>query len=80
LNTRSTPSPKTTQVILPTIRGYPPSDIPDHPNAHEGDAMAGDLLALIGHLKIEKAVFARGDVGGILVQKLAFLHLERFLG
>jgi pimeloyl-ACP methyl ester carboxylesterase len=67
-------------VILPTLRGYPPSDVPLDEDAYEGSIMAGDLLALINHLNIEKAVFAGGDVGGILVQKLAFLHPERFSG
>ncbi len=42
--------------------------------------MAGDLLALLDRLRIGKAVFAGGDVGGILIQKLAFAHPERFLG
>ena len=67
-------------VILPTLRGYPPSDVPRDENAYEGEAMAGDLLALLDHLSIKQAVFAGGDVGGIIVQKLAFLHPERFLG
>lgn len=67
-------------VILPTLRGYPPSDVPSDEDAYEGNIMAKDLLALIDHLNIEKAVFAAGDVGGIVVQKLAFLHPERLSG
>ncbi|KAJ2979941.1 hypothetical protein NQ176_g2950 [Zarea fungicola] len=68
-------------VILPTLRGYPPSDVPlANEEAYDGDVMAGDLLALLDHLKIEKAVIAGGDVGGIVSQKLAFLHPERFAG
>ncbi|KAL6821431.1 alpha/beta-hydrolase [Trichoderma camerunense] len=67
-------------VILPTLRGYPPSDVPLDPDAYDGNVMAGDLVALLDHLKIEKAVFAGGDVGGITVQKLAFAHPERLLG
>jgi len=67
-------------VILPTVRGYPPSDVPLDENLYDGNVMAGDLLALIDHLQFERAIFAGGDVGGILVQKLAFLHPERFNG
>ncbi|KAK4065576.1 hypothetical protein Trihar35433_7696 [Trichoderma harzianum] len=67
-------------VILPTLRGYPPSDVPLDPDAYDGNVMAGDLVALLDHLKIEKSIFAGGDVGGITVQKLAFLHPERLLG
>lgn len=67
-------------VILPTLRGYPPSDVPLDEDAYDGNTMAGDLLALLDHLGIEKAVFAAGDVGGIVAQKLAFLHPERVRG
>ncbi|KAL7893468.1 epoxide hydrolase-like protein [Trichoderma sp. SZMC 28014] len=67
-------------LILPTLRGYPPSDVPLDPEAYDGGVMASDLVALLDHLKIEKAVFAGGDVGGITVQKLAFLHPERLSG
>ncbi|KAL7941322.1 alpha/beta-hydrolase [Trichoderma barbatum] len=66
-------------VILPTLRGYPPSDVPLDPDAYDDNVMAGDLVVLLNHLKIDKAIFAGGDVGGITVQKLAFLHPERLL-
>jgi hypothetical protein len=55
-------------VILPTVRGYLPSDVPLDENAYDGNVMAGDLLALVDHLGFEKAIFAGGDVGGILVR------------
>jgi epoxide hydrolase 4 len=67
-------------VILPTIRGYPPSDIPQQENAYDGDVMAGDLLALTEHLGFEAAIYAGGDAGGILIQKLAFKHPDRVRG
>ncbi|PCH04594.1 Hypothetical protein PENO1_027120 [Penicillium occitanis (nom. inval.)] len=67
-------------VILPTLRGYPPSDVPLDEDAYDGNTMAGDLLALLDHLGIEKAVFAAGDVGEMVAQKLAFLHPERVRG
>lgn len=67
-------------VILPTLRGYPPSDVPLDEDAYQGHIMAGDMVALLDHLKINKAVFAGGDVGGITVQILAFLHPNRVLG
>lgn len=66
--------------ILPTLRGHPPSDVPLDLDAYDGNVMAGDLVALLDHLGLEKAVFAGGDVGGIIVQKLAFLHPERLPG
>ncbi|KAF9876004.1 hypothetical protein CkaCkLH20_06450 [Colletotrichum karsti] len=42
--------------------------------------MASDLLALLDHPGFEKAVVAGSDVGGIVAQKLAFLHPNRLLG
>ncbi len=67
-------------VLLPTLRGYPPSDVPPNEEAYDGDTMAGDLVALIDHLGFKQAVFAGGDVGGITVQKLAFRYPERVRG
>lgn len=67
-------------LILPTVRGYPPSDVPLDEDAYGGDVMASDLLAILDDLGFEKAIIGGGDVGGILVQKLAFKHPERFRG
>ncbi|KUL84788.1 hypothetical protein ZTR_07252 [Talaromyces verruculosus] len=67
-------------IILPTLRGHPPSDMPLDEDAYDGNTMVGDLLALLDHLSIEKAVFAAGDIGGIVAQKLAFLHPEGVRG
>ncbi|PON19970.1 hypothetical protein TGAM01_v211165 [Trichoderma gamsii] len=67
-------------VILPTVRGYPPSDVPLYENAYEGHIMASDMVALLDHLDFDKAVFAGGDIGGIIVQKLAWYHPDRVAG
>lgn len=68
------------RLILPTVRGYPPSDIPLDEDEYDGDIMASDLLAILDHLGYNRAIIGGGDVGGILVQKLAFKHPERFHG
>jgi pimeloyl-ACP methyl ester carboxylesterase len=67
-------------VILFTLRGFPPSDVPKDENAYEGNILASDLVAMLDHLSIDKAIFAGHDIGGILVQKLVLLHPERVSG
>jgi pimeloyl-ACP methyl ester carboxylesterase len=68
-------------VILPTLlRGYPPSDVPLDENACDGKTMVGDMVALLDHMKSKKAVFAAGDIGGIVAQKLAFLKPRKCCG
>jgi len=67
-------------VILPSVRGFPPSDVPMDENAYEGHVMASDMVALLDHLKLETAIFAGGDIGGIIVQKLAWYHPDRVSG
>ncbi|KAI5456166.1 hypothetical protein BGZ63DRAFT_435578 [Mariannaea sp. PMI_226] len=42
--------------------------------------MASDIMALLDHLKFDKAIFAGGNIGGIIVQKLAWYHPERVAG
>ena len=36
-------------------RGYPPSDVPDAPDAYSQDQDVDDLHALLGHLGVEQA-------------------------
>ncbi|KAK4082396.1 uncharacterized protein Triagg1_2208 [Trichoderma aggressivum f. europaeum] len=73
-------SPKTTLSFFLRFEDIPQAVYRWNPDAYDGDVMAGDLVALLDQLKIEQAIFAGGDVGGITVQKLAFLHPERLLG
>ncbi len=42
--------------------------------------MTSDMVALLDHLKLEKAIFAGGDISGIIVQKLAWYYPGRESG
>jgi epoxide hydrolase 4 len=66
-------------VILPTIRGYPPSDVPDNENAYEGEIMAGDLLSLIDHLHIEQAVLPEATLEKYWFRSLPSFTLIEFV-
>lgn len=66
------------RVILPDLRGYGASPLGDAKISME--SMAGDLVHLLDHLGLEKAVFGGHSMGGYVVQNLARLFPERLAG
>lgn len=71
---------KSYTVVTPTLRGYPPSDVPDEPDAYILSTVVKDFLALLDHFETEKAFIGGHDFGGAAVQTLALLHPERVAG
>lgn len=65
-------------VVLPDLRGHGNSPVPDGEYAME--TMAGDVTALMDHLKIEKAIIAGHSMGGYVSLALARYFPERLLG
>ena len=65
--------------IAPDLRGFGASDAPDLPpeEGYNPLALAGDVVALMDHLKIDAAVFAAHDVGATVAQALAMSVPER---
>jgi 3-oxoadipate enol-lactonase len=67
-----------TDLILPDLRGFGESETP------AGDYtlldMAGDVTALLDHLKIKQAVLAGHSMGGYIALAFAHAHPERVLG
>lgn len=58
------------RVIVPDLRGFGESDVaPD--GFHDVPAHARDLVALLDHLAVDRAVFVGGDLGGAVIQDLA---------
>jgi pimeloyl-ACP methyl ester carboxylesterase len=55
------------QVITYNARGYPPSDVPEDPEAYSHDAAAGDLYGLMRHLEIDQAHLCGLSMGGYAV-------------
>ncbi|KAK7402893.1 hypothetical protein QQX98_011343 [Neonectria punicea] len=72
---------KSYTVVCPTLRGYPPSDIPGVDDASYAlSTVVGDILAVLDHFKADKAIVSGHDFGGAVIQLLALLHPERVEG
>jgi pimeloyl-ACP methyl ester carboxylesterase len=67
-------------VIAPDQRGYGLSSKPDKVDAYDIDHLTGDLVGLLDHLGVEKAIFAGHDWGGIVVWQAPLLHPDRVAG
>ncbi len=60
-------------------RGYPPSDVPESSESYSQDIAADDILAVMDHLKIEKAHIVGLSMGGFATLHFGFRHPERAL-
>jgi pimeloyl-ACP methyl ester carboxylesterase len=60
-------------VIAPDLRGFGDSDIPDLPpeEGYNPAVMAGDVVALMDHLGVDRAVVVAHDIGATVAQALA---------
>jgi pimeloyl-ACP methyl ester carboxylesterase len=67
-------------VIAPDQRGYGltsrPEAVADYDMAH----LTGDLMGLLDHLGVEKAIFCGHDWGGFVVWQAPLMHPERVAG
>jgi len=68
------------RAIAPDQRGYGLSSRPEPVEAYDIDHLTGDLVRLLDHLKIEKAVFCGHDWGGIVVWQMPLRHPDRVAG
>ena len=64
------------QVITYCHRGYPPSEVPDDPEAYSQDIQVEDLRRLLQHLGIEQAHIGGLSMGGTLTIGFAIAHPE----
>jgi len=55
------------RTIAYNARGYPPSDVPDKPEAYSQVQAAEDILGILNHLKISKAHICGLSMGGYAV-------------
>lgn len=67
-------------VIAPDQRGYGLSSAPEGVEAYDIDHLTGDLVGLLDHLGVEKAIFCGHDWGGIVVWQMPLLHPSRVAG
>src|SRR6266436_5681986 len=67
------------RTIAYNARGYPPSDVPDKPEAYSQDRAADDILGVLDHLKISKAHICGLSMGGYAVLHFGLRHPQRAL-
>ena len=60
-------------------RGYPPSDVPEKPESYSQIRAADDILAVLDHLKIDKAHVVGLSMGGFATLHFGFRHPRRAL-
>jgi pimeloyl-ACP methyl ester carboxylesterase len=65
------------RVIALDLRGHGRSDKPHQPAAY--DQIGTDIIALLNHLKIERAHAVGYSLGGIILAKLLTTHPQRFI-
>jgi pimeloyl-ACP methyl ester carboxylesterase len=67
-------------VIAPDQRGYGLTDQPAEVESYDLEHLCGDLVALMDHLKIPKAIFCGHDWGGFVVWYMSVRHPDRVAG
>ncbi len=58
-------------------RGYPPSDVPEKPESYSQNRATDDILAVMDHLKIDKAHVVGLSMGGFASLHFGFRHPAR---
>jgi epoxide hydrolase A/B len=68
------------RVIAPDQRGYGATDRPEPVEAYDIEHLTADLVGLLDHLQIEKAIFVGHDWGGFVVWQMPLRHPDRVAG
>jgi pimeloyl-ACP methyl ester carboxylesterase len=68
------------RVIAPDQRGYGATDRPEAVEAYDLEHLTGDLVGLLDHFDIDKAIFVGHDWGGFVVWQMALRHRDRVAG
>ncbi|KAL7953604.1 putative hydrolase [Trichoderma compactum] len=67
-------------VVTPTLRGYPPSDVPPEKEDYAAAAYVSDMLPVIKAVGKGSVVIVGHDVGGVVVQNFASAHSDMLKG
>jgi len=67
-------------VIAPEQRGYGLTPGPEAVEAYDMEHLTGDLVGLLDHLGVEKAIFVGHDWGGIVAWQMPLIHPSRVAG
>ena len=68
------------RVIAPDQRGYGATDRPEPVEDYDMEHLTGDLVGLLDHLEIDKAIFVGHDWGGFVVWQMPLRHPSRVAG
>jgi len=68
------------RVIAPDQRGYGATERPPAVEAYDLEQLTADLVGLLDHLRIERAVFVGHDWGGFVVWQMPLRHPARVAG
>ncbi|HEX7961123.1 MAG TPA: alpha/beta hydrolase [Terriglobales bacterium] len=68
------------RVIAPDQRGYGSTDRPEAVEVYDLEHLTDDLIGLLDHLNIEKAIFVGHDWGGFVVWQMPLRHIDRVAG
>ena len=68
------------RVIAPDQRGCGATAGPDAVEGYDLEHLTADLVGLLDHLKIEKAIFVGHDWGGFIVWQMPLRHPSRVVG
>ena len=68
------------RVIAPDQRGYGATSRPDAVSDYDLDHLTGDMVALLDHLNIDKAIFVGHDWGGFVAWGMPMRHPSRVAG
>src|SRR5271154_7282481 len=68
------------RAIAPDQRGFGASDCPVATEDYSIEHLTGDLVGLLDHLKIDKAIFVGHDWGGFVIWQMPMRHPVRVAG
>jgi len=68
------------RVIAPDQRGFGATDRPEPLEDYDIEHLTGDLVGLLDHLNIDKAIFVGHDWGGFVVWQMPLRHIDRVAG
>jgi pimeloyl-ACP methyl ester carboxylesterase len=68
------------RVIAPDQRGYGATSRPEKVEEYDLDHLTGDMVGLMDHLAVERAVFVGHDWGGFVVWAMPMRHPSRVAG
>jgi pimeloyl-ACP methyl ester carboxylesterase len=67
-------------VIAPDQRGYGLTSRPEAVTDYDLEHLTGDLVGLLDHLGVDKAIFCGHDWGGFVVWQMPLMHPDRVAG